>query len=115
MASTTPASGETDAFTVAAVALDASERAAALVTTEVVVGELRGARGAAKVLRVAGAAAWWVSLDGKQAGTVTVAAGVVRLTPALTDDQRDAIRSALAMVEGRTPAAPILLPLERSP
>lgn len=108
---TPPAAGDAEPFAAAAIALDAAERATTQVTTEVVVGELNGARSAAKVLRVAGAAAWWVSLDGAQAGTVSVEGGAVRLTPAADNAQRDAIRGALAMVEGRKPPAPVLLPL----
>jgi hypothetical protein len=108
---TPPPAGDAEPFAAAAIALDGAERATTQVTTTVVVGELNGARAAAKVLRVAGAAAWWVSLDGKEAGTVSVEGGEVRLKPAADDGQRDAIRSALAMVEGRKPPAPTLLPL----
>lgn len=101
-------------FAAAAIAVDQAERAASQVTTAVVVGEVDGARTALTVLRVAGAAAWWVSLDGTTAGTVMVEAGGTRFALASEDQQR-AIRAALAMVEGRKPSEPIVLPLPDTP
>jgi hypothetical protein len=105
------ASGNAEAFTTLATAVDAAERAAKEISLAVVVGELEGSRTAAKVLRVSGALAWWVSLDGRQAGTVSVVSGITHLTR--VDDTRfsEAIHSAVAMVEGRRPQGQVALPV----
>lgn len=94
-------------------ALEAAEGAASGVAVEVVTGDRDGRPQAVKMLRVAGAAAWWVALDGSAAGLVESDAGVVRLIAAEAD-QALAIASALAQAEGRQPPAVALLPLSPS-
>ena len=93
-----------------AAALAASERAAGAVAVEVISGVLRGQPRAAKVLRVAGARAWWLALDGQEGGTVAVADGIVTFTPVA--DPRP-IAAALAAVEGRGTPRLELLPEAR--
>ena len=69
-------------------ALDAAERAAGTLGVEVVSGTREGQSEAVKLLRVAGAAAWWVSLDGKAAGSARVAGGRLVLDAAGDDGRR---------------------------
>lgn len=90
-----------------AAAVAATERAAGQVTVEVVSGVLGGSPRAAKVLRVAGARAWWLALDGRAGGIVRVHDGVVEFLP-LADPRP--IAEALAAVEGRGPVRLALLP-----
>lgn len=97
------------AFDAAVRALDAAERAAGTLTVEVVTGDRGGQAEAVKLLRVAGAAAWWVSLDGTAAGTALVANGKLMLTAA-DEHGRLAIAAALAQAEGRGQPAIVLLP-----
>jgi hypothetical protein len=77
-----------------------------------VVGGLLGERKmAVRLLRAGGAAAWWMSLDGNQAGTAAVRDGQTILN-AVTDP-RDvrAIRKAFGMAEGRETPDWALLPV----
>ena len=90
-----------------AAAVAATERAAGQVTVEIVSGVLGGSPRAAKVLRVAGARAWWLALDGRAGGIVRVHDGVVEFLPIA--DPRP-IAEALAAVEGRGPVRLALLP-----
>ncbi len=87
--------------------LEGAERAAATVTVEVVTGTRDGRPEAVKLLRVAGAAAWWVSLDGRAAGTAVMRDGTLALTVA---PKADAIRQALAQAEGRGQPSIVVLP-----
>lgn len=91
-------------------ALEAAERAAGSVAVEVVTGDRDGRPQAVKMLRIAGAAAWWVALDGSAAGVVEIHDGAVRLRAADADEAA-AIAGALAQAEGRQPPAVVLLPL----
>ena len=106
-----PASGLTGdaAFDAAVRALDAAERAAGTLTVEVVTGDRGGQAEAVKLLRVAGGAAWWMSLDGTAAGSARVADGKLMLT-AGDEPGRIAIAAALAHAEGRGQPAIVLLP-----
>ncbi len=98
-------------------ALEVAERAASEIAVEVITGQREGSEDnssetpaqAVKILRIAGAAAWWVALDGSAAGTVTMRDGVVYLT-AVPEAQAQAIASALAQAEGRQPAGVVVLP-----
>ncbi len=102
-----------DSFDAGMRALESAERAASTVTVEVVTGvrsDRANSQEAVKILRVAGAAAWWVSLDGAAAGTVRVVDGAVRLTPAGDVPGRIAIITALAQAEGRAQPGVVLLP-----
>jgi len=101
-----------DAFDAAVRALEGAERAASAVAVDVVTGTRDGrtdAPEAVKVLRVAGAAAWWVSLDGAAAGTLSVRAGAVTLHAVADDAARAAIIAALAQAEGRAQPSIALL------
>jgi len=98
-----------DDFDSAVRALEGAEHAASTVTVEVVTGTREGRSEAVKLLRVAGAAAWWVSLDGLSAGTASMSEGYVVLV-AVNERGRIAIQTALAQAEGRAPAAIVVLP-----
>lgn len=87
--------------------LEGAERAAATVTVEVVTGTREGRPEAVKLLRVAGAAAWWVSLDGRAAGTAAMRDGTLTLT---MTPEAEAIRQALAQSEGRGQPGIVVLP-----
>lgn len=91
-------------------ALDAAERAAGTLGVEVVSGTRDGQSEAVKLLRVAGAAAWWVSLDGKAAGSARVSDGKLLLDAAGDEPTRIAITAALAQAEGRAHPTVLLLP-----
>jgi len=92
--------------------VEAAERAAAGVAVEVVTGRLEGKDVAVKLLRVSGAAAWWVSLEGNQAGTSFRRQGVLELTSAARDEDRKAITQAVNISEGRLTPALLVLPWE---
>jgi hypothetical protein len=95
-------------------ALDATERASSTVTIEVVPGELSGQKVAVKMLRVAGACAWWVGLDGADAGTVSIRDGKVALNSAEDAATRESIMLAIAIAEGRHASELMVLPLAAS-
>jgi hypothetical protein len=98
------------AFDAAVRSLDAAERAAGTLAVEVVSGTRAGQMEAVKLLRVAGAAAWWVSLDGRAAGTARMSDGKLHLDAAAEERTRLAITAALAQAEGRAQPTIILLP-----
>ena len=104
------ARAEDDAFDAGVKALDAAERAAGGVAVEVVTGTRDGQPAAVKMLRIAGAAAWWVALDGSAAGTVTVKNGALELQVVPGESERLAIAAALAQAEGRSGPTVVLLP-----
>jgi hypothetical protein len=98
-----------DAFDAAVRTLDGAERNASGLAVEVITGNRDGKPEAVKILRVAGAVAWWVSLDGSRAGSVRMVDGTTRLEPSDLAD-RDAILSALAQAEGRKQPSITMLP-----
>lgn len=98
------------AFDAAVRALDAAERAAGTLAVEVVTGTRAGQAEAVKLLRVAGAVAWWVSLDGTAAGIARMADGALQLDAASDDAARLAITAALAQAEGRAQPTLLILP-----
>ncbi len=102
--------GDDQDFDAVVRALEGAERAAGTVTVEVVSGFRDGHTEAVKLLRAAGAAVWWVSLDGQAAGTARVAAGVLMLATIDDEAERVAISAALAQAEGRIQPALVLLP-----
>lgn len=102
------AGGDAD-FEAALRALEAAEHAAASVGLEIVTGTRGGRRETVKMLRVAGAAAWWVSLDGAAAGPARMDGGALVLEDADVAG-RAAIILALAQAEGRGHADIALLP-----
>lgn len=97
-------------FDAAVRALEAAERAAGTLGVEVVSGTRAGQSEAVKLLRVAGAAAWWVSLDGTAAGSARIADGRLQLDAAPDEPTRLAITAALAQAEGRAHPTVLLLP-----
>jgi hypothetical protein len=103
------ARGEVRGFSGAVQVLEQAERAAAQVVVEVVTGERGGVRQAVKLLRVANAAAWWVSLDGRAAGSARMQAGGLQLEE-LPPDRAAPIHAALAQAEGRAQPRVELLP-----
>lgn len=98
------------AFDAAVRALEAAERAAGTVAVEVVTGERAGQPEAVKVLRVGGAAAWWLALDGRSAGVLRWGGARPELVPATEPAVLAAIAAAIAQVEGRQTPAIVLLP-----
>ncbi len=106
------------AFDAAIRALDASERAASAVAVEVVSGTRDGRSDghsdghseAVKLLRVAGAVAWWVALDGSAAGNARMIDGKLQLEIAADERTRLDITLALAQAEGRAQPTIVLLP-----
>lgn len=77
---------------------------------EVVGGHLEGRRLAVKLLRAGGVAAWWLSLDGKLAGTAAVRDGRVVLRRVADERDVQAVRKAFAIAEGRAAPDWALLP-----
>ena len=106
-----PRAGGEGGFDEALRALEASERALEKVAVEIVPGRLGERTIAVKALRVGGAAAWWLAMDGAEAGTLGRQDGQVVLTALPDAATRDAIARAIAIVEQRQPAAVELLPL----
>jgi chromosome segregation protein len=98
------------AFDAAVRALRGIERSAGTLGVEVVSGTRGGQTEAVKLLRVAGAAAWWVALDGSAAGTARVSDGKLQLDATSNDSTRLAITAALAQAEGRAHPTVLLLP-----
>ncbi len=98
------------AFDAATRALEAAERAAGTLSVEVVTGQRAGQTEAVKLLRVAGAIAWWVALDGKAAGTTRMVDGTLHLDPATDEAARSTITNALAQAEGRAQPTVLLMP-----
>jgi hypothetical protein len=102
-----------DRFDAVVRALESAERAAGTVSVEIISGVRAGSALAVRVLRIAGAAAWWVALDGSAAGTVVLRDGVVVLEDAAPEDALR-IGAALAQAEGRQPPSLLLLPAPAS-
>jgi hypothetical protein len=90
-------------------ALEASQRASTTVVVELAAGHTRGApaeaRTAVRLLRVA-SLAWWMALDGPEAGTAVTHAGQLELIPA-EGRSAECIRRAFAIADGRAPAEPV--------
>ena len=63
-----------------------------------------------KLLRVAGAVAWWVALDGSAAGNARMIDGKLQLEIAADERTRLDITLALAQAEGRAQPTIVLLP-----
>ena len=91
-------------------ALETTELEATTLHTEIVTGRLAGAERAVRLLRIAGAAAWWAGLDPQepQGGTATMVGSELHLVSVA--DPR-AIREALAEADGRAPPGIAWLPL----
>jgi hypothetical protein len=102
--------GDEGTFDAAVRALEAAERSAGVLMVNVVTGQRDGKPEAVKMLRIGGAAAWWVSLDGTAAGAVRMEHGAVNLVAVADELARTAIMTALAQAEGRSPPQVELLP-----
>jgi hypothetical protein len=93
-------------------ALELSSRAVDQAVVGIAAGHRAGdppaTRTAVRLLRVAGLA-WWVALDGHEAGTAFQHDGDLELEPA-TPAEQAAIRRAASIAEGRTAAEPLVLP-----
>ncbi|MEM1024805.1 MAG: DUF3450 family protein [Myxococcota bacterium] len=89
--------------------LEEAERRARQIEITLAEGDLEGERRAVQILRVGAAAAWWLSLDGDQAGWVEVREGSLALRPLADPVGREAIARAVRIAKGR--AAPDLIPL----
>ena len=87
-------------------------RRAKQAAVEIVSGSLENQTIAVKMLRAGGVAAWWLSLDGKQAGPATVRDGQVILTKATKLEDVQAIQNAFAIAEGRGTPNWALLPVQ---
>ena len=95
--------------------LEAARRRTKRAGVEVVGGSLGGRRMAVRLLRVGGVAAWWMSLDGKQAGTAAVRDGRVILSAVTEPRDVQAVRKAFAVAEGRETPDWALLPVPPPP
>jgi hypothetical protein len=74
-------------------------------------GDLGGQPRIVRALRAGAACAWWVSLDGKQAGAIQVADGRAHLIEDANPTTRHAIVQAMDRVEGRGTPGLIKIPL----
>lgn len=90
--------------------LERTERQLRSVSVEVVEGRLNGEPTGVELLRFGGAAAWWASLDGEEAGwaRMTEMGLVLEKGP---QDLVSRVSAALQMAKGRSTALPIALPL----
>jgi len=78
---------------------------------ELVVGSLEGEELTVKLLRAGAAAAWWVSLDGLQAGTAKMDRDKLVLARATGPGDVQAINTAFNVIEGRLAPVWLLVPL----
>ena len=90
--------------------LDRAEQRLSDTSMELVTGDLDGKSMTVKLLRAGGVGAWWVSLDGTQAGTAVAGQDGLILQPAGSDDEVAAISHAVAIAEGRAAPEWVLLP-----
>jgi len=77
---------------------------------ELVVGSLEGEELTVKLLRAGAAAAWWISLDGLQAGTAKMNRDKLVLTSATGPGDVQNIQAAFNVVEGRLAPLWLLVP-----
>ncbi len=80
-------------------------------TVELVNAELGGRTVTVKLLRAGGAAAWWMSLDGKKAGQATMQDEELMLDPAADEQDAESIKKAFAIAEGQSAPHWTLLPV----
>jgi hypothetical protein len=79
-------------------------------SVELVVGLLDGEELTVKLLRAGGVAAWWVSLDGLQAGTGKILDAKLVLTSVTSPGDIKNINAAFNVIEGRLAPTWLLLP-----
>ena len=82
-------------------------------SVELVTGSLAGEEITIKLLRAGAAAAWWVSLDGLQAGTARMERGKLVLTRAAEAVDNQSIIAAFNVIEGRLAPSWLLLPADQ--
>ena len=90
--------------------LDRAEQRLSTTSIELVTGDLEGKSITVKLLRAGGVGAWWVSLDGSQAGSAVAGQDGLILKPAHSEDEVAAISRAVAIAEGRAAPEWVLLP-----
>ncbi len=102
-----------DSIEAAVKAIELTERALGQITVEIAaghrIGDPVGAKTAVRLLR-AGSLAWWTVLDGQESGTAVMIEGRLDLTPTADDHDREQIRRAIAIAEGRAAGEPVSLP-----
>ena len=102
-----------DTIEAAVKAIELSERALGQISVEIAaghrIGDPVGLRTAVRLLR-AGSLAWWTVLDGQESGSAAMVEGRLELTPTADDFDRDQIRRAIAIAEGRASGEPVSLP-----
>jgi len=99
-------------LTAAAQRLAQAKHRAETSSVEIVSGRLGPRTLTVKLLRLGAVAAWWVSLDERQAGTARAEPGGLTLTVAATPEDAAAIRRALAIAEGRAAPEWVVLPMQ---
>lgn len=102
-----------DTIEAAVKAIELSERALGVINVEIAaghrIGDPVGSKTAVRLLR-AGSLAWWTVLDGQESGSASMVDGRLELTPTADDVDRDQIRRAIAIAEGRASGEPVSLP-----
>lgn len=101
-------------FAAALRALEAAERAAAVISVGIAEGELAGARRAVTVLRVGGLG-WWSAIEGDAAGVVVPRSGALPQLIPSDAAGADAVRRAIAIARGARAPELLLLPLPPAP
>ncbi|MCK6438944.1 MAG: DUF3450 domain-containing protein [Planctomycetes bacterium] len=91
--------------------LGEAERRAGQFAVEVVTGRLGEHERAVKLLRLGGAAAWWISLDGKEAGSAAMQQGTLVLKHAKDEQEARNIREAVEIAEGLREPRFVILPV----
>jgi len=100
-------------FLAAVQQLEGAERRADEAAVQLVSAELDDQPAAVRLLRAGGAAAWWMSLDAARAGPAVVEDGALRLLPAPSPQDREAIVRAFDIADGRSAPEWALLPIAR--
>ena len=81
-------------------------------SVELVVGHFGKQEVTVRLLRAGAVAAWWMTLDGSQAGAAAVEDGRLVLRRSETPDEATAVRKAFAIADGHAPPDWILLPVQ---
>jgi hypothetical protein len=98
-------------FAAAVRRLEAAERQVRTSGIELVEGLLEGRATTVRLLRIGGVAAWWATLDEKQAGVAVRKNGELNLFPPGSSEDIEVIRRAFAIAEGRAAPDWVLLPV----
>jgi len=111
----TPPDDPGERFRRALFRLENAENAQKEWNCEIVSGWLGQQELAVRLLRYGGTAAWWLSLDGKAAGTAKMVNGKLALRPADNPEIAENIARAFAAFAGRLAPDWIMLPVETAP